>query len=331
MESGVEVHTYYQIYNNKKSRYDIIADQSLTTDKTGYFQLKAKKDYKYFYMTLKKGNDFLEPIDDYYYGDVNRQMPLYQNPNYKESKYANITAKLFLDRAIYRPGQTIYFKGILVESNDKNRSIKPNTPVTVTFMNVNYQQVSQLNLTTNEFGTFSGSFTAPTNTLNGQMSLNTSYNGNVYFSVEDYKRPKFAVEFEKVKGTYRLGDQIKIKGFARAFSGANIDNADVKYRVVRNARYPYWWGQWNAYKHWRYLRARGHSDFRAYRRVGAGFVLRPIHCSEYRLEWPGWNRPGALYICSCGYKTNRNTPGQKKNLLLFCTSPGGGQNLRHAD
>ena len=248
VESGVEVHTYYQIYNNKKSRYDIIADQSLTTDKTGYFQLKAKKDYKYFYMTLKKGNDFLEPIDDYYYGDVNRQMPLYQNPNYKESKYANITAKLFLDRAIYRPGQTIYFKGILVESNDKNRSIKPNTPVTVTFMNVNYQQVSQLNLTTNEFGTFSGSFTAPTNTLNGQMSLNTSYNGNVYFSVEDYKRPKFAVEFEKVKGTYRLGDQIKIKGFARAFSGANIDNADVKYRVVRNARYPYWWGYF--YRGW---------------------------------------------------------------------------------
>lgn len=102
--------------------------------------------------------------------------------------------------------------------------------------------MSQLNLTTNEYGTFSGSFTAPTNVLNGQMSLNTNYNGNAYFSVEEYKRPKFAVEFEKVKGTYRLGDQIKIKGFAKAFSGANIDNAEVKYRVVRIARYPYWWG-----------------------------------------------------------------------------------------
>ena len=45
----------------------------------------------------------------------------------------------------------------------------------------------------------------------------------------------------KVKGTYRLGDQIKIKGFAKAFSGANIDNAEVKYRVVRITRYPYWW------------------------------------------------------------------------------------------
>ena len=248
VESGVEVNTYYQIYNNKKSRYEIIADQSISTDKTGYFQLKAKKDYKYFYMTLRKGNDFLEPIDDYYYGDIHRQMPLYQNPNYKESKYANVTAKLFLDRAIYRPGQTVYFKGILVESNEKNRSIKANTPVTVSFMNVNYQQVSQLNLTTNEFGTFSGSFTTPTNTLNGQMSINTSYNGVAYFSVEEYKRPKFAVEFEKVKGTYRLGDQIKIKGFAKAFSGANIDNAEVKYRVVRNARYPYWWGYF--YRGW---------------------------------------------------------------------------------
>jgi uncharacterized protein YfaS (alpha-2-macroglobulin family) len=241
-ESGVDIHTYYQIYNNKKSRSEIIADQSFTTDKTGYFQLKAKKDYKHFYMTLRKGNDFLEPIEDYYTGYNDRQIPLYQNPFQKDSSYSTVTAKLFLDRAIYRPGQTIYFKGILVESNDKKRSIKPNTQVKVTFYNVNYQQVSQLNLTTNEYGTFSGSFTAPTNVLNGQMSLNTNYNGNAYFSVEEYKRPKFAVEFEKVKGTYKLGDQIKIKGFAKAFSGANIDNAEVKYRVVRIARYPFWWG-----------------------------------------------------------------------------------------
>lgn len=240
--SDVEVNTYYQIYNNKRSRYEIIADHSLTTDKTGYFQIKAKKDYKYFYMTLKKGNDFLEPIDDYYNGDYYRQMPLYQNPNYKESNYTTVTAKLFLDRAIYRPGQTIYFKGILVESNDKKRSIKPNTPVTITFLNVNYQQVAQQTVTTNEYGTFSGTFTTPTNVLMGQMSLNTTYGGNAFFSVEEYKRPKFAVEFEKVKGVYRLGDKVKIKGFAKAFSGANIDNAEVKYRVVRNARYPYWWG-----------------------------------------------------------------------------------------
>ena len=240
--SEAEVNTYYQIYNNKKSRYEINADRSITTDKSGFFTLKAKKEYKYFYMTLRKGNDFLEPIDDYYNGDFYRQMPLYQNPNYKEGNYKTVTAKLFLDRAIYRPGQIIYYKGILIESNDKKRSIQTNVPVTVTFYNVNYQQVAQQTVTTNEYGTFSGSFTAPTNVLNGQMSINTSYNGNVYFSVEDYKRPKFAVEFEKVKGVYRLGDKVKIKGFAKAFSGANIDGAEVKYRVVRNARYPYWWG-----------------------------------------------------------------------------------------
>ena len=80
-------------------------------------------------MTLRKGNDFLEPIEDYYGGDTNRQMPLYQNPLQKVSSYSTVTAKLFLDRAIYRPGQTIYFKGILVESNDKKRSIKPNSPI----------------------------------------------------------------------------------------------------------------------------------------------------------------------------------------------------------
>ncbi|HQI70013.1 MAG TPA: alpha-2-macroglobulin family protein, partial [Bacteroidales bacterium] len=34
---------------------------------------------------------------------------------------------------------------------------------------------------------------------------------------------------------------------ATAYAGANIDNAQVKYRVVRTARFPYWWYYWYGY------------------------------------------------------------------------------------
>ena len=58
---------------------------------------------------------------------------------------------------------------------------------------------------------------------------------NRKFSVEEYKRPKFEVVWDTLKGSYRLNDTIKATGVAAAFSGAAIDNAKVVYRVVRNS------------------------------------------------------------------------------------------------
>ncbi|MGV2481129.1 UNVERIFIED_CONTAM: hypothetical protein IGO34_30500, partial [Salmonella enterica subsp. enterica serovar Weltevreden] len=83
---------------------------------------------------------------------------------------------------------------------------------------VNYQKVSSLDLTTNEYGTVSGSFTAPQTGLNGQMRI-TDNHGTVYFSVEDYKRPKFETEFRPVKGSYRLNDEVSVTGIAKAYAG----------------------------------------------------------------------------------------------------------------
>ncbi|MFA5404876.1 MAG: alpha-2-macroglobulin family protein, partial [Ignavibacteria bacterium] len=65
--------------------------------------------------------------------------------------------------------------------------------------------------------------------------------------VEDYKRPKFEVKFDEIKGSYKLGDDVNVKGNAKSYSGANVDNAVVKYRVVRKAVFPYWWFYWYGY------------------------------------------------------------------------------------
>ena len=128
-----------------------------------------------------------------------------------------------------------------------NDSIKTNFKSTVTLYDVNYQKVSDLKLTTNEYGTFSGSFVAPNNGLNGQMRISDKH-GSKYFSVEEYKRPKFEVNFKPVKGSYKLNENVAVVGKAKMFSGAMLDGADVSYRVVRNASFPYWclyrWGYW---------------------------------------------------------------------------------------
>jgi hypothetical protein len=72
------------------------------------------------------------------------------------------------------------------------------------------------------------------------MTLN---NGHGYhsFLVEEYKRPKFEVKIDPVEGEYRLNDQITVKGTAKAYAGSNVDNASLKYRVVRSTVFPHWW------------------------------------------------------------------------------------------
>ena len=71
-----------------------------------------------------------------------------------------------------------------------------------------------------------------------------SENSSVSFSVEEYKRPKFYTEFEKVKGSYHVNDTVQVTGFAKAYAGNNIDGAKVSYRVTRVARFLYPWMFW---------------------------------------------------------------------------------------
>ncbi|MGA2506600.1 MAG: alpha-2-macroglobulin family protein [Chitinispirillaceae bacterium] len=150
----------------------------------------------------------------------------------------------FTDRAIYRPGQTVYFKGIVLRRDNDNSVIVPRRTTTVELYDVNYQKVSALVLTTNDYGTVSGSFIAPANVLNGQMHIQDKW-GSVYFSVEEYKRPKFEVTMNPVKGQFRLDESIVATGRAKAYAGSSVDNAQVKYRVVRSTQYPCWFGWWN--------------------------------------------------------------------------------------
>lgn len=151
---------------------------------------------------------------------------------------------LFTDRGIYRPGQTIYFKGILFDKLENEVKVQPNQKVKILLKDVNYQEVAVLNLTTNDFGSVQGQFNIPTGLLNGSMTLLMFIDNKqvVYknLQVEEYKRPKFEVSFDPVKGSYKLNSEIKTTGLAKAYAGNVIDGAEVTYRVVRNAQFPWW-------------------------------------------------------------------------------------------
>jgi hypothetical protein len=153
--------------------------------------------------------------------------------------YRSIRTYFFTDRSIYRPGQRVYFKGIIVDisGRDEGKSKPvPNHRTTVRLFDVNGQEVSALNLVSNEFGAISGSFQLPLGRVNGKMKI-LNRSGQVSIQVEEYKRPAFEVMFEPLEKSYRLNDIVTMKGKAVAYAGYAVDRAKVVYRVVRGMTY----------------------------------------------------------------------------------------------
>ena len=231
---NTQVQVWETKYNYQTSLNEQIKAEQYTTDKNGYFKLKQIKEYRSFLLQMIYKNDELF-MDENNYGN-------YYNTYTEVLKPVTF---LFTDRSIYRPGQSLYFKGIVLKKGNKSAetAILPGYKSTLILKDVNGQKISELQMITNEFGSYNGSFKLPEGVLNGQFSLvDVTTNTSHYFNVEEYKRPKFFVEILKPTGTYRLFDSVKVTGNAKAYAGNNIDGAAVKYRVVRKVRYPIWWG-----------------------------------------------------------------------------------------
>lgn len=235
---GVTGEIWRRNYNSVFRKYEWKKDGTAKSDARGFLRPDFQGKNDYYNLLLRKDADTLYLEDGFstYY--------------YTSSRNSNLQTSFFLDRSIYRPGQTIYFKALVLEKDGSGMPrIVANSPVTIKMRDVNYQEVGKLELRTNAYGTVTGTFLAPEGGLLGSMHIESSLgNSRQYFRVEEYKRPKFEVTFKDLKEAYRLNDEVKITGHALGFAGNNIDGASVKYRVVREVSYPWWWGWYSAYR-----------------------------------------------------------------------------------
>ena len=152
------------------------------------------------------------------------------------------TINIFTDRSIYRPGQTIYFKAIVI---DKESKVLTNHTCTIELLDANDETVTEKEIITNEFGSASGEFILPQSGLLGEYSIMATGGGTGtnYFNVEEYKRPTFEITFDKLKETYAFGEEIKLKGYAKNYSGVSLQQTDVNYTITRKQLDIWRWGR----------------------------------------------------------------------------------------
>jgi alpha-2-macroglobulin len=150
---------------------------------------------------------------------------------------------MYTERPVYRPGQDVFFKGI-VRMRDFNRyKTNPGTGINITVTDTQGNEIYNNKLETNQFGTFNSSFQ-----LDGNAPLGTYFimagigeEREFYsFEVSEYRKPEYKIEVTTDKPHYVARDRIHVKVKGTYYFGAPVTNAE--YRLVVYESPYYWYG-----------------------------------------------------------------------------------------
>ena len=244
---NVSVSIFENVYSSVLKKYQLQLLAKRTTDKNGHLNFIEKKTYgayKYIFETKNDRLSFNKTEYENYFEPITNDLSDKDEIIETENKSKRVI--FFTDRSIYRPGQTLFFKGIGTMKDyatKQNKIITTKDSVWVYLQNVNRKTIDSARYQLNSYGSFSGRFTLPMQGLTGNYSIYTKPeygSSSAFFSVEEYKRPTFSVVLEKPKQAYQLNDSITISGTAKAFAGNNIDGAKVVYTVTRDVKFRYY-------------------------------------------------------------------------------------------
>lgn len=147
---------------------------------------------------------------------------------------------LFTDRSIYRPGQVVQASVVSHKICGDSLRVNAGENIKFTLYDSRNRKVADTLCTSDAFGVASCSFTLPTDALSGSFQLGTGHSSSS-FSVEEYKRPAFSVEFDVPEEQYASGDTLSLRGVVRSLSGVPMADVDVRC-MVTNSRSRNIWG-----------------------------------------------------------------------------------------
>jgi len=179
-------------------------------------------------------------------------LPTYYNPNEQKDYNTKENYKLFitLDRPIYRPGQKVYFKGVIRKDNDgAYENLQPGEKVSVSINDAQNRSVYTQQLPISTFGSFSGDFILSKDANLGYYQVSSNFQGNSFnqqFQVEEYKRPDLAVTVKSSKDSYAQGENATIDINSSYYFGSPVTDALVTW-TLQTQDYSFQWD-----KDWRF-------------------------------------------------------------------------------
>lgn len=147
---------------------------------------------------------------------------------------------IYTDRPLYRPGETVHYKGIIRVDDDAQYSLPPRDgPYALRIGNSRGQQLKSETVTLDEFGAFEGSLDLPADAPLGDygLSVNITTRSNYgvaynVFNVAEFRKPEFLVDVKTDRDSYASGDTIDATANATFFFGGALEGASVDWSVI---------------------------------------------------------------------------------------------------
>lgn len=147
----------------------------------------------------------------------------------------------YTDRPIYRPGHTVYFKGLVRKDSDAEFLLPKVKNVHVRVTDNNASVLYEKDLPLNSNGSFNGEMALGEQARTGYYSIETSIpelNGPEYlnhfytaFRIAEYRKPDYELTLKPDKENYANGDKALVTVKGAYFFGAPMPNAPIEYTL----------------------------------------------------------------------------------------------------
>ncbi len=211
------------------------------TDERGLLTLQKPEDSDDFFLEGRKGD--LSTFVGLYWNDGIAPWDFGFSYDWRDSP--GLTGILLTDRPIYRPGDTVQFKGILRRDVDAIYELPPEDVLFVTIENSRGETMYESELALDEFGTLADELNLSAQATTGMYRIDarTSEDGewsnsvSGVFWVEEYKKPDYKVAFHGDQEEYVSGESLDITIATEYFFGSPVKNADVEWHIVASPLY----------------------------------------------------------------------------------------------
>jgi uncharacterized protein YfaS (alpha-2-macroglobulin family) len=151
---------------------------------------------------------------------------------------------VYTDRTIYRPGQTVYFKGVLRGDDDGRYSLPSDVKtMQVAVRDDKGKELFLSNLPLNDMGTLHGEFRLSDDASLGFYDLSAQVGERTFgtgFRVAEYRKPEFVVTVSMDREEYVQGDEITAQVAASYYFGGPVADAAVTWRLMSQDHYFTW-------------------------------------------------------------------------------------------
>ena len=154
---------------------------------------------------------------------------------------------LYTDRPLYRPGQKVYFKGIVRTDDDGHYGIPAWEHIQVVVHDSQGNNLYEDRLPLNDFGSFFGELTLGDEAALGNyyieaMTEEPSFYVGESFQVAEYRKPEFLVDVVTDRDSYIQGDTVAVNVEASYFFGGPLRDAEVRWSLLRQNYHFHWDG-----------------------------------------------------------------------------------------